>query len=198
MKRDDHPTAKDITAGPQVPPRKGSLDLANLDRAELFQTTVANIIIHLEAIYAEEELNKAANIKPHLMVRVEDSREVSMPVLHYSLQVILAVGFRVRSPRGTRFRQWATARLNEYLVKGFAMDDERLKNPPGAGQDDYFDELLARIREIRSSQRQFYQKVLDIYATSVDCAPDTEQSKQFFATMQNKMHFATHLHTVRR
>jgi hypothetical protein len=106
------------------------------------------------------------------------------------------VGFRVRSHRGTQFRQWATARLGEYLVKGFTIDDERLKNPPGAGQKDYFDELLERIRDIRSSERCFYQKVLDIYATSVDYAPDTELSQQFFATVQNKMHWATHGHTA--
>jgi hypothetical protein len=106
------------------------------------------------------------------------------------------VGFRVRSHRGTQFRQWATARLGEYLVKGFTIDDERLKNPPGAGQKDYFDELLERIRDIRSSERRFYQKVLDIYATSVDYAPDTELSQQFFATVQNKMHWATHGHTA--
>jgi hypothetical protein len=127
---------------------------------------------------------------------LEGSRQISRPVLHYSLPAILAVGFRVRSPRGTQFRQWATARLSEYLVKGFTMDDERLKNPPGKGQKDYFDELLERIRDIRSSERRFYQKVLDIYATSVDYTPDAEQSHLFFATVQNKMHWATHGHTA--
>lgn len=105
---------------------------------------------------------------------------------HYNLEAILAVGFRVRSHRGTQFRQWAIERLNEYLVKGFTMDDERLKNPPGPGQVDYFDELLERIRDIRSSERRFYQKVLDIYATSVDYTPDNELTQQFFATVQNK------------
>jgi hypothetical protein len=108
--------------------------------------------------------------------------------------VILAVGFRVRSHRGTQFRQWATARLSEYLVKGFTMDDERLKNPPGPGNTDYFDELLERIRDIRSSERRFYQKVLDIYATSVDYQHGA--SRSFFATVQNKMHFAVHGHTA--
>jgi hypothetical protein len=112
------------------------------------------------------------------------------------MEAILAVGFRVRSHRGTQFRQWAIGRLKEYLVKGFTMDDERLKNPPGPGQKDYFDELLARIRDIRSSERRFYQKVLDIYATSVDYQPDTELSQQFFATVQNKMHWAAHGHTA--
>ena len=109
---------------------------------------------------------------------------------HYRLEALLAVGFRVRGHRGTQFRQWATARLGEYLVTGFTMDDERLKNPPGKGQKDYFDELLERIRDIRSSERRFYQKVLDIYATSVDYTPDTELTQQFFATVQNKMHWA--------
>jgi hypothetical protein len=112
-------------------------------------------------------------------------------VFLYNLPAILAVGYRVRSHRGTQFRQWATARLSEYLVKGFAMDDERLKNPPGKGQKDYFDELLARIRDIRSSERRFYQKVLDIYATSADYTPDAAALQQFFATVQNKMHWAT-------
>lgn len=164
--------------------------------AELFQTTVANINLHLKAIYAEGELAEAATIKSYLIVRNEGARQVSREVLHYSLPAILAVGYRVRSHRGTQFRQWATARLSEYLVKGFTMDDERLKNPPGKGHTDYFDELLGRIRDIRSSERRFYQKVLDIYATSVDYAPNTELSQQFFATVQNKMHWATHGHTA--
>jgi hypothetical protein len=127
---------------------------------------------------------------------LEGGREVSRKLRHYRLEAILAVGFRVRSHRGTQFRQWATARLSEYLVKGFTMDDERLKNPPGKGQKDYFDELLERIRDIRSSERRFYQKVLDIYATSVDYTPDAEQSHRFFAAVQNKMHWATHGHTA--
>lgn len=173
-----------------------TLWLTQVQIAELFQTTVPNINLHLKAIYADGELAAEATIKSHLMVRLEGSRQVSRPVLHYSLPVILAVGFRVRSQRGTQFRQWATARLTEYLVKGFTMDDERLKNPPGQGQKDYFDELLERIRDIRSSERRFYQKVLDIYATSVDYTPDAEQSQKFFATVQNKMHWATHGHTA--
>lgn len=163
---------------------------------ELFQTTVANINLHLKAIYAEGELTEAATIKPYLIVRREGTRQVSRDVLHYSLPAILAIGYRVRSHRGTQFRQWATARLNEYLVKGFTMDDERLKNPPGPGQRDYFDELLERIRDIRSSERRFYQKVLDIYATSMDYQPNAELSQQFFATVQNKMHWATHGQTA--
>jgi hypothetical protein len=127
---------------------------------------------------------------------LEGNRQVTREVEHYNLPVVLAVGFRVRSHRGTQFRQWAIGRLNEFLVKGFTMDDERLKNPPGKGQKDYFDELLERIRDIRSSERRFYQKVLDIYATSVDYTPGAEASQKFFATVQNKMHWATHGHTA--
>jgi hypothetical protein len=150
----------------------------------------------LKAVFEEGELSEAATCKDYLQVRQEGGREVSRKLRHYRLEAILAVGFRVRSHRGTQFRQWATARLGEYLVKGFTMDDERLKNPPGKGQKDYFDELLERIRDIRSSERRFYQKVLDIYATSVDYTPDNDLSQQFFATVQNKMHWATHGQTA--
>lgn len=164
--------------------------------AELFQTTPQNVTLHLKAIFAEGELAEAATCKDYLQVRPEGRRTVSRKLRHYRLESILAVGYRVRSHRGTQFRQWATARLGEYLVKGFTMDDERLKNPPGKGQKDYFDELLERIRDIRSSERRFYQKVLDIYATSVDYDPSAEASQQFFATVQNKMHWAAHGHTA--
>lgn len=173
-----------------------TLWLTQAQIADLFQTTPQNITLHLKAIYAEGELQEAATCKDYLQVRQEGSRAVSRQLRHYRLEAVLAVGYRVRGHRGTQFRQWATARLGEYLVKGFAMDDERLKNPPGPGHTDYFDELLARIRDIRSSERRFYQKVLDIYATSVDYAPDTELAQQFFATVQNKMHWATHGHTA--
>jgi hypothetical protein len=150
-----------------------TLWLTQAQIAELFQTTPQNVTLHLKAIFAEGELSEAITCKDYLQVRQEGSRAVSRQLRHYRLEAILAVGYRVRGHRGTQFRQWATARLSEYLVKGFTMDDERLKNPPGKGQTDYFDELLARIRDIRSSERRFYQKVLDIYATSVDYAPDT-------------------------
>ena len=173
-----------------------TLWLTQAQIAELFQTTPQNVTLHLKAIYAEGELIEAATRKDYLQVRSEGVREVSRQLRHYRLEAILAVGYRVRSHRGTQFRQWATARLSEYLVKGFTMDDERLKNPPGKGQTDYFDELLERIRDIRSSERRFYQKVLDIYATSIDYTPGTEQSQQFFATVQNKMHWAAHGHTA--
>ena len=173
-----------------------TLWLTQAQIAELFETTPQNVTLHLKGIFAEGELVEAATCKDYLQVRLEGGREVSRKLKHYRLEAILAVGFRVRSHRGTQFRQWAIGRLNEYLVKGFTMDDERLKNPPGKGQKDYFDEQLERIRDIRSSERRFYQKVLDIYATSVDYTPNTEVSQQFFATVQNKMHWAAHGQTA--
>lgn len=173
-----------------------TLWLTQAQMAELFQTTPQNITMHLKAIFAEGELVEKATCKECLQVRREGQREVGRSLRHYNLAAILAVGFRVRSHRGTQFRQWAIERLDEYLVKGFTMDDERLKNPPGPGHVDYFDELLERVREIRASERRFYQKVLDIYATSVDYKPDTELSRRFFATVQNKIHWATHGHTA--
>jgi len=173
-----------------------TLWLTQAQIAELFQTTPQNVTLHLKAIYAEGELDEGATCKDYLQVRQEGGREVSRTLRHYRLEAVLAVGYRVRSHRGTQFRQWATGLLSEYLVKGFAMDDERLKNPPGKGQKDYFDEQLERIRDIRSSERRFYHKVLDIYATSVDYSPNTEMSQQFFATVQNKMHWACHGHTA--
>ncbi|MGH7950851.1 MAG: virulence RhuM family protein [Limisphaerales bacterium] len=170
--------------------------LTQAQLAELFQVTVPTVNEHLKGIYAEGELPVEATIRKFRIVRFEGARQVVREIEHYNLETILAVGYRVRSARGTAFRQWATARLKEYLIKGFTMDDERLKNPPGKGQTDYFDELLARIRDIRSSERRFYQKVLDIYATSIDYTPDAEASQKFFATVQNKMHWATHGHTA--
>ncbi len=164
--------------------------------AELFEKDVRTINEHLLNIYEEGELRREATIRKLRIVRTEGARQVAREIEHYNLEAILAVGFRVRSHRGTQFRQWAGGRLREYLVKGFTMDDERLKNPPGRGQKDYFDEQLERIRDIRSSERRFYQKVLDIYATSVDYAPDTEASQRFFSTVQNKMHRAAHGHTA--
>src|ERR1041384_7466958 len=161
--------------------------------ADLYQKDVRTINEHLQNIFAEGELAPEAVIRNFRITAVDGK---FYDTQHYSLPAILAVGYRVRSHRGTQFRQWATARLSEFLVKGFAMDDERLKNPPGTAQRDYFDELLERIRDIRSSERRFYQKVLDIYATSVDYAPNTDISQQFFATVQNKMLWAAHGHTA--
>lgn len=164
--------------------------------AELFEIGVNTVNYHLKSIFAEQELSPEATIRSYRIVRSEGGRQITRKIEHYNLEAILAVGFRVRSHRGTQFRQWALGRLSEYLVKGFTMDDERLKNPPGQGQKDYFDEQLERIRDIRSSERRFYQKVLDIYATSVDYTPSTEMSQQFFATVQNKMHWAAHGQTA--
>ncbi len=158
--------------------------------AELFQTSIPNINLHLKAIYAEGELSETATIKSYLIVRSEGSRQVSREVLHYSLPAILAVGYRVRSSRGTQFRQWATARLSEYLVKGFTMDDERLKSPPGHGLSDYFDELLERIRDIRASERRMYLRVREILALAADYSPSDRESRAFFQTVQSKLHFA--------
>lgn len=173
-----------------------TLWLTQAQLSDLFQKDVRTVNEHLVNIFEEGELERQATIRKLRIVRTEGNRSVSREIEHYNLDAILAVGFRVRSHRGTQFRQWAIARLSELLVKGFTMDDERLKNPPGPGQRDYFDELLERIRDIRASERRFYQKVLDIYATSVDYQPDAELSQQFFATVQNKMHWAAHGHTA--
>lgn len=170
--------------------------LTQAQLGELFQTTPQNITIHLGEIYAEGEQDEAATCKDYLQVRQEGTRAVQRSLKHYSLPVILAIGYRVRSPRGTQFRQWATNRLTEFLVKGFTLDDERLKNPPAPGSPDYFSELLARIRDIRSSERVFYKKVLEIYATSIDYDPRAETSELFFKTVQNKMHWAAHGQTA--
>ena len=156
--------------------------------AELFQTSVPNVNIHLKNIYEEGELDEAATIKEYLIVRQEGGRQVSRKVLHYSLEAILAVGYRVKSPVATRFRQWATARLREYLVKGFTLDDERLKG--GSGLVDYFDELLGRIREIRASEARVYQRIREIFALACDYSEGQEETQTFFATMQNKVHYA--------
>ncbi len=174
----------------------GTVWLTQIQLADLYQTSVPNINIHLKDIFETGELSEASTIKRYLIVRREGTRDVKREVLHYNLEAILAVGYRVRSVRGTQFRQWATARLSEFLVTGFVMDDERLKNPPGPGQTDYFEQLLERIRDIRSSERLFYKKVLDIYATSIDYDARHESSQQFFATVQNKMHWAAHGHTA--
>jgi hypothetical protein len=163
-----------------------SIWLTQAQIADLFQTTPQNVTLHLKAIFAEGELQEMATCKEYLQVRSEGDRDIKRKLRHYRLEAILAVGYRVRSLRGTQFRQWATARLSEYLVKGFTMDDERLKNPSGKGHKDYFDELLERIRDIRSSERRFYQKVLDIYATSVDYTADADVSQQLPRTTSLK------------
>ena len=161
--------------------------------AELFQRDKSVISRHIANVFTEGEL-ESKSVVANFATTAADGK--TYQVDYYNLDVIISVGYRVKSHRGTQFRIWATQRLREYIVKGFTMDDERLKNPPGKGQKDYFDEQLERIRDIRSSERRFYQKVLDIYATSVDYAPDTETSQQFFATVQNKMHWAAHGQTA--
>lgn len=152
--------------------------------AALFQTTVANINIHLKNIFEEGELDMKATIKDFLIVRIEGSREVNRTIEYYNLDAIISVGYRIKSSVATRFRQWATQHIKEYIVKGFVMDDERLKNPNQPF--DYFEELLRRIQDIRTSERRFYQKITDIYATSVDYDPTIETSILFFQTVQNK------------
>jgi len=162
--------------------------------ANLFDVNVRTVNEHLVTIYLDRELDKNSTIRNFRIVQKETSREVARDVKHYNLDAILAVGYRVRSDRGTQFRKWATERLREYLIKGFTMDDERLKQ--GGGRARYFQELLQRVRDIRSSERMFYQKVTDIYATSIDYKVDTDLTQKFFATVQNKMHYAVHGHTA--
>lgn len=157
--------------------------------AELFGKDVRTINEHLVNIQAEGELTPEATIRKFRIVQTEGSREVSREVEHYNLDAILAVGYRVRSQRGTAFRQWATARLSEYLVKGFTMDDQRLKNP-GREVTDYFDEMLARIRDIRSAERRMYLQVRNILALAADYQPKDEETNHFFQIVQNKLHFA--------
>ncbi len=169
--------------------------LSQRHMAELYQVSVKTVNEHLINIYTEKELDREATIRSFRIVQTEGAREITRTVEHHNLDAILAVGYRVRSHRGTQFRQWATATLSEYLVKGFAMDDERLKEGRSLPTD-YFEELLARIRDIRSSERVFWRKVLDIYATSIDYDPSVEASQTFFKTVQNKMHFAAHGHTA--
>ncbi|MFN9088428.1 MAG: virulence RhuM family protein [Gemmatimonadaceae bacterium] len=167
-----------------------TLWLTQAQMADLFQTTPQNITLHLKAVFAEGEIDPAATCKEYLQVRPEGARTVTRALQHYALPAILAVGMRVRSARGTQFRQWAIARLDEYLRKGFVMDDERLRNPPGAGVPDYFDELLERIRDIRASERRMYLRVRDILALAADYAPSADDTARVFQTVQNKLHFA--------
>jgi len=156
--------------------------------AELFQSSKQNISHHINRIFEEGELQPEATVKKYLTVRKEGSRKVKRRLEHYNLDMIISVGYRVKSRIATRFRQWATRRLQEYIIKGFVIDDERLKNPDLPF--DYFDELINRIQDIRTSEKRFYQKVTDIYATSVDYDPTLETSITFFKTVQNKLHWA--------
>ena len=160
--------------------------------AELFDISVPTVNEHLQNLFEEGELDPEATIRKFRIVRREGAREVTRLIDHYNLEAILAVGYRVRSPRGVQFRRWATTRLSEYLVKGFTMDDERLKNPPveGSGIPDYFDELLERIRDIRASERRMYLRVKEIFALAADYQPSAPECVKFFQIMQNKLHFA--------
>ena len=185
--------SQDGSARIQLRAVDGSVWLTQAEIAELFGITPQTVTRHIQAIYADGELDPKATCTEYVQVRSENDRRVRRRLNSYSLEVILAVGYRTRSERGVQFRQWATTHLRAYLVKGFAMDDERLKQ---AGGGDYFDELLARIRDIRSSEKVFWRQVLDIYATSVDYDPSAEASQRFFATVQNKMHWAAHGHTA--
>lgn len=167
--------------------------LSQNQMAELFQTTKQNISLHIKNIFEEGELLIESTVKDYLTVQNEGSRKVSRNVTHYNLDVIISVGYRVKSLRGTQFRIWATQVLKEYMKKGFALNDDLLKQSGGGG---YWKELLERIRDIRSSEKVFYRQILDIYATSMDYNPNAEETKLFFRVVQNKMHFAAHGHTA--
>lgn len=160
----------------------------------LFQTTKQNISLHIRNVFQEHELEEYATVKDYLTVQTEGQRQVEREIRYYNLDVIISVGYRVKSHRGTQFRIWATKRLKEYLIKGFILDDERLKETGLTNK--YFDELLERIRDIRSSEKIFYAKIKDIYSTSIDYSPVSEQAQKFFASVQNKMHWAIHGHTA--
>ncbi len=166
--------------------------LTQAQLAMIYDTTQENISMHISGIYKDAELDVNRTYKKFLLVRQEGTRQVKRNIDHYNLDMIIALGYRVQSPVAVRFRRWATQRLHEYIQKGFTLDDERLKQ----GGNRYFKELLQRIRDIRSSERNFYQQVTDIYATSTDYDPRSSMTKQFFSTVQNKMHYAVHEHTA--
>jgi len=171
----------------------GTVWLTQLEIAELFQTTKNNISTHTKHIFEDGELTTEATVKESLTVQTEGNREVTRTLTYYNLDLILAVGYRVRSPRGSQFRRWASIILKEYLEKGFALNDDRLKN---LGGGNYWKELLDRIRDIRSSEKVMYRQVLDLYATATDYHPKSEESLQFFKIVQNKLHYAAHGHTA--
>ena len=171
----------------------GTVWLNQLEIAELFQTSKQNISKHIKAIFADGELVEDSTVNYQLTVQNEGERSIQRQIAYYNLDMILAVGYRVRSVRGAQFRHYASNVLKEYLVKGFAMDDRRLIELGGGG---YFKELLERIRDIRSSEKVFYRQILDLFATSQDYNGKADEAKQFFATIQNKMHYAIHQHTA--
>lgn len=163
--------------------------------AELYQTTPQNITLHIKNVYADGELDESSTCKNYLQVQNEGTRQVEREIKIYNLQMILAIGYRVRNSIGKHFRNWASAILTEYMQKGFAMNDERLKNPKEFGAD-YFDELLERIRDIRASEKRVYMKVKDIFATSIDYDSKCDQAELFYKTVQNKLHYSIHGHTA--
>ena len=167
--------------------------LSQQQMAELYQTTRPNIVQHIRNIYEDGELAEKATCKNFLQVRQEGTRQVSREIPFYNLDMIISLGYRIRSVIATHFRRWATERLKEYIIKGFTMDDERLK---GNGGGAYWRELLDRIRDIRSSEKVMYRQVLDLYATAVDYDPRSDISIEFFKIVQNKLHFAAHGHTA--
>jgi hypothetical protein len=167
--------------------------LTQQQMAELFQTSRTNVVEHIGNIYSEGELEQNATCREFRQVRREGNREVVRQILHYNLDMIISLGYRVKSSVATRFRIWATERLKEYMIKGFTMDDARLKALGGGG---YWKELLDRIRDIRSSEKVMYRQVLDLYATSIDYDPKSDESIQFFKIVQNKLHYAVHGHTA--
>ncbi len=186
-------TAEDGSATIKLHAEGGTVWLSRMGIADLFQTTPQNITLHIQAVYEEDEVDIEATSKDCLLVQTEGTRSVQREVKLYNLNMILAIGYRVRSPRGTQFRKWATTHLQEYLIKGFVMDDARLKEPKPW---DYFDEWLERIREIRASEKRFYQKVRDIYSTAIDYNSKSDQAQLFFKKVQNKMLWATTRHTA--
>ena len=185
--------AEDETTKIEVRLENENVWLTQKMMAELFQTTPQNITIHLKNIFDEGELREDATCKDFLQVQNEGSRKVERRQKFYNLDAIISVGYRIKSHIATKFRIWATARLKEYLIKGFTMDDERLK---GAGGGNYWKELLDRIRDIRSSEKVLYRQVLDLYATAIDYDPKASESLKFFKIVQNKLHFAAHGHTA--
>jgi hypothetical protein len=168
--------------------------LTQAQMVELFQTTKQNISLHIKNIYKEGELREVSTVKEYLTVQKEGTREIQRKISYYNLDVIISVGYRVKSHRGTQFRIWATGQLKEFLIKGFVLNDERLKETGHTNQ--YFEELFERIRDIRSSEKIFYAKIKDIYTTSIDYSPNSEEAQLFFASVQNKMHWAIHGHTA--
>ena len=167
--------------------------LTQQQMSELFQTSRTNVVEHIKHIYEEGELDEISTCRNFRQVRKEGNREVTRQIPHYNLDMIISLGYRIKSVIATRFRQWATQRLKEYMIKGFTIDDERLK---GNGGGNYWKELLDRIRDIRSSEKVLYRQVLDLYATSVDYNPHSEESVKFFKIVQNKLHYAAHGHTA--